>query len=130
MPDSFEVAIEEHLDRAVIKVFGELDIATGPELAAALAGQAAQCRSILLDLRGVEFMESTGLHLLIQARESALHDGLGFELITSKAVDRTLETAAACRAARRSAARDRDGLRVGGMTQTSAPNACGSSSGR
>lgn len=94
LPDSFEVATEEHSDRAVIKVFGELDIATGPELATALARQAAQCRSILLDLRGVEFMESTGLHLLIQARERARHDGLGFELITSKAVDRTLETAA------------------------------------
>jgi hypothetical protein len=39
MPDSFEVATEEHSDRAVIKVFGELDIATGPELATALAGR-------------------------------------------------------------------------------------------
>lgn len=84
---------ERRLDRAVIRVWGELDIATGPELAASLAVQAARGRPTLLDLSGVEFMDSTGLRLLIQTYERARHDGLGFELITSEAVDYTLEVA-------------------------------------
>ena len=76
----------------MIAVQGELDIATCPELAAALAMQAALRRSIVLDLRGVEFMDSIGLRLLLQAREAAHGDGREFELVTGAAVDHMLAT--------------------------------------
>jgi anti-anti-sigma factor len=89
---SFEVLTEASGDAVVITVNGELDIATCPELAAALALQAAHGRSILLDLRGVEFMDSIGLRLLLHGRERAAADGRGFELMTGEAVDHTLET--------------------------------------
>jgi anti-anti-sigma factor len=89
---SFEVVTDARGDRAVITVHGELDIATCPDLAATLALQAAHRRSILLDMRGVEFMDSIGLRLLLHGRERAAADGLGFELVTSEAVDHTLET--------------------------------------
>ncbi len=92
MRRSFEVTTEARGDRAVIAVRGELDLATCPDLAAALAVQAAQRRSIVLDMRGVEFMDSIGLRLLLHGRERAALDGLGFELMTSEAVDHTLET--------------------------------------
>lgn len=87
-----EVSAHERAGRAVIEAFGELDIATGPELATALAREAARRRSILLDLRGVAFMDCTGIGLLIQAFERARDEGLGFELIAGEAVDRTLES--------------------------------------
>ena len=89
---SFQVLTEARGDVVVITVRGELDIATCPDLAAALALQAAHRRSILLDMRGVEFMDSIGLRLLLHGRERAAADGRGFELITSEAVDHTLET--------------------------------------
>jgi anti-anti-sigma factor len=89
---SFELVTEARGNRAVIAVQGELDIATCPDLAAALALQAAHRRSIVLDLRGVEFMDSIGLRLLLHGRERAVADGLSFELVTSEAVDHTLET--------------------------------------
>lgn len=92
-PDRAAVATAERTDSAVIRVWGELDTATGPELAAALAVQAARRRSTLLDLRGVDFMDSTGIRLLLQSNELARRDGLGFELIPSEAVARTLEVA-------------------------------------
>jgi anti-sigma B factor antagonist len=76
----------------VITVRGELDVATCPELASALATQAADRRSILLDLRSTEFMDSIGLRLLLDARERAGRDGVAFELMTSDAIDHTLET--------------------------------------
>ena len=83
---------EAHGERAVIAVHGELDIATCPDLAAALALQAADRRSIVLDMRGVEFLDSIGLRLLLHGRERAAADGLGFELMTSEVVEHTLET--------------------------------------
>lgn len=92
LPSTFEVVTELRGDRAVIVVKGELDIATCPELAAALAMQAAHRRSLLLDMSGVEFMDSIGLRLLLHARDRALHDGREFELITSDAVEHTLAT--------------------------------------
>lgn len=100
---SFEVLTEARGDLAVITVNGELDIATCPDLAAALALQAAHRRSILLDMRGVEFLDSIGLRLLLHGRERAALDGVSFELMTGEAVDHTLETVGlsgffACRA--------------------------------
>ena len=89
---SFELTTEVRGALAVITVHGELDIATCPDLAAALALQAAHRRSILLDMRGVEFLDSIGLRLLLHGRERAAIDGATFELITSAAVDHTLET--------------------------------------
>lgn len=89
---SFELVTEARGALAVITVHGELDIATCPDLAAALALQAAHRRSILLDMRGVEFLDSIGLRLLLHGRERAALDGVSFELMTSEAVDHTLET--------------------------------------
>ena len=89
-PVSVEVATEGGPDSACIKVFGELDVATGPLLRMALASENARRRSILLDLSSVEFMDSIGICLLIEGHERARTDGLGFELITGAGVDRTL----------------------------------------
>lgn len=88
--DPFEVVAEVQGGRAVITVRGNIDIATGPRLGAALA---AERRPLLLDLRGVSFMDATGIRLLLAARARARADGVDLDLITSAAVDRTLEIA-------------------------------------
>ena len=88
---SFDLVTEARGARAVITLHGELDIATCPDLAAALALQSAHRRSIVLDMRDVEFLDSVGLRLLLHGRERANVDGLSFELVTSEAVDHTLE---------------------------------------
>jgi anti-sigma B factor antagonist len=80
-------------ERVVVDVQGALDIAIGPELEAELAAHAALGRSLVLDLRAVEFMDSTGIRILIDAFDRARDRGLGFELLSSDAVDRTLEVA-------------------------------------
>ncbi len=55
----------------VLKVHGELDIATSPLLDEALArARDTGAASIVVDLSSVSFMDSTGLHVLIKhARE-------------------------------------------------------------
>jgi anti-sigma B factor antagonist len=86
--DSFEVVTEVDADRAVITVRGAIDLATGPRLGAALA---IRGRPLLLDLRGVGFMDATGIRLLLEAGARAGADGVDLELIPSAAVERTLE---------------------------------------
>jgi len=52
-----------------VTVRGELDIATAPRLEAALADSSAA--SVRVDLRGLTFMDSTGVRALLQATEDA-----------------------------------------------------------
>jgi anti-anti-sigma factor len=63
------------LDIASVHVAGELDIATTPQLERTLEQAQLQARLVVLDLRGLAFMASTGVHAIarasIQARQVA-----------------------------------------------------------
>jgi anti-sigma B factor antagonist len=50
-----------------VAVTGELDIATVPRLDRALRRAQAAADSIVLDLRGLDFVDSSGAHLLLAA---------------------------------------------------------------
>ena len=56
-----------------IVVRGELDLASAERFEAALL--AATERSILVDLRGLTFMDSTGVRTLLQVTEDARREG-------------------------------------------------------
>jgi anti-sigma B factor antagonist len=87
------VAPSRRGERVTVDVHGALDLAIGPELDAELAAHAALGHTLVLDLRDVDFMDSTGIRILIDAFNRARDRGLGFELLSSDAVDRTLEIA-------------------------------------
>jgi anti-sigma B factor antagonist len=55
------------LDAAWVHVAGELDIATAPQLERTLAQAQSQARLVLLDLRGLAFMDSSGMHAIADA---------------------------------------------------------------
>jgi anti-sigma B factor antagonist len=63
------------LDAAWIRVVGELDIATAPQLAQTLRQAQTRTRRVVLDLRQLTFTDSCGVHLIldanIRAKESA-----------------------------------------------------------
>ena len=64
---SFELD-ERHADgRVWLKLTGELDLATAPRLADRLHQLRAENRTVVVDLSGVEFMDSSGLHVLFDA---------------------------------------------------------------
>jgi anti-sigma B factor antagonist len=51
----------------LLSVQGEVDLATAPELEAALErGLQGTARRLVVDLRGVEFLDSSGLSLLVR----------------------------------------------------------------
>jgi anti-sigma B factor antagonist len=61
---------------------GEIDIATSPRLIAALNGAVADSAgSLVVDLSGVGFMDSTGLALLVRAQRRMRRRGRGFAVV-------------------------------------------------
>jgi anti-anti-sigma factor len=76
-------AVEEipHADGSVcVKVTGDVDFATAPEVRAALQWFAFEGRPTTLDLSGVEFMDSTALRVVLAASIRARDDGWKFLL--------------------------------------------------
>jgi anti-anti-sigma factor len=72
--EPFSVEIQPGGDRTVVMPHGELDLATVDLLSTELDGLVARgCDTIVLDLRGTSFMDSTGLRLVVRqaAREDA-----------------------------------------------------------
>jgi anti-sigma B factor antagonist len=78
---------------AVVVVHGEVDLATAPQLRdAALRALAVGAGNLHLDLTGVTFMDSAGLHVLLATRRRARLTGGHLALCgTSRCVDRLLE---------------------------------------
>jgi anti-sigma B factor antagonist len=62
-------------DAAWIRVVGELDIATTPQLELTLEEALRSARLVILDLRQLEFMDSSGIYLLIKADAHARSRG-------------------------------------------------------
>lgn len=72
MSGAFGVAEEpgEH-GETVVRVQGELDIATAPDLEQAVLRPRAPGERVVLDFAGLRFMDSTGLRILLRARTEA-----------------------------------------------------------
>ncbi len=80
-------------DRLLV-LYGELDIATAPELVEMLQRLRRQGHAVELDLGEVTFMDSTGLTALIDAYVAAQSNGWSFSVRrASPAVRRVFELA-------------------------------------
>jgi anti-sigma B factor antagonist len=66
----FHVHVQPHADATLLAISGELDIATAPELEQALDQiQPEQTKLVVVDLRELQFMDSTGLSTLVRAHQ-------------------------------------------------------------
>lgn len=75
LPTAFSITVEPQRDRVRVAPCGELDIATVGELNRELADLvSAGFSRITIDLRYVEFIDSTGLQSLIAAQSHARSD--------------------------------------------------------
>ena len=77
---------------AVLRVEGEIDLLTAPELERALRDGAAAGDTLEADLREVSFIDSTGLRLLLEARDRVTSAGgrLLLRIAQGGAVERLL----------------------------------------
>jgi anti-sigma B factor antagonist len=73
-PDILEVDARTHRRTALVEMRGELDIASVSEVAVVLDGLASDTdglRHVVLDLRGLTFMDARGLHELTRQNDYA-----------------------------------------------------------
>jgi anti-anti-sigma factor len=91
-PPAFKVEVQPHRERVHVLPCGELDLATVGEVRAQLDQlRAVGWRNIVMDLRNVSFIDSTGLGLLVEAQQHAEANGIDFAVIEcSEAVRRVL----------------------------------------
>ena len=82
MESSFQLEVRSEDRAAVIVVSGELDLASAPTLEEELERCAANGAELLiLDLRELQFIDSTGLGLLIKAHRQAESTGRKFAIV-------------------------------------------------
>jgi len=79
---SFNVETRDRNQAVVIGVTGELDLASSPALERELErGVASQAEVVVVDLRQLDFMDSTGLSVLVRAHQRATEKGKRFGVV-------------------------------------------------
>jgi anti-anti-sigma factor len=67
-PSTFQCSwTDDGLDTAWVRLTGELDVATAPRLEQLLREPRLQARVIVLDLRDLAFVDSSGVHAIVDA---------------------------------------------------------------
>jgi anti-sigma B factor antagonist len=91
-PDSFSCQSGRNGDTAWVQPIGELDLDTAPRLEDELAAVHAHGDPrLVLDLRRLTFMDSTGLRLVIRWHTAARDEGFEFAIVPgSKVVQRVI----------------------------------------
>ena len=85
MESSFRVDVRNQNRTALVVVSGELDVASGPTLEQELATTgASDAQLLILDLRDLEFIDSTGLSILIKAHQQAEASGRRFAVVRGR----------------------------------------------
>jgi anti-sigma B factor antagonist len=73
---AFKLTEEDlHPDCRKIRVEGELDLAVAEQLEQALVRAGAECREVLIDLGGCEFIDSTGIAAIVNAHKRLAERG-------------------------------------------------------
>ena len=67
----FSISTSDRGGRAVVLIRGELDLATAPELEKVVGDRLDAGDEVVVDLRELQFMDSTGLRVLVHAHTRA-----------------------------------------------------------
>jgi anti-sigma B factor antagonist len=79
--DQLLIEVRHEKDRAVLSLRGELDLASAPLLQGEIEGsEVAAAEIVVLDLQALEFIDSTGLRVLLTAHERSRERGQEFAI--------------------------------------------------
>jgi anti-sigma B factor antagonist len=70
-PEEFSISAADRDGRAYVTLSGELDLATAPELEQLVTERIDAGEEVVVDLRGLEFMDSSGIRVLVAAHARA-----------------------------------------------------------
>jgi anti-sigma B factor antagonist len=73
-PTGFAISTSEQGGRTVVLLRGELDLATAPALEKVVTEHLAAGDEVVVDLRELAFMDSTGLRVLVHAHSSVAEE--------------------------------------------------------
>lgn len=91
--DRLVIRVEREPGTFVLTLYGELDLASAPQLNRELLNaEAAGEKHLMIDLSGLQFMDSTGLHALLRAHQRSRQNGHRISLLRGpRAVHRVFE---------------------------------------
>ena len=76
----------------IIAPAGEVDLVTVHQLRETLRAAARESRRVVIDLRAVTFMDSSGLRLLVELQRASAADGFAFVVVRGpRSLQRLLE---------------------------------------
>jgi anti-sigma B factor antagonist len=83
---SINITTSHEGETIVFKLTGSLDLATSPSVRAALLEETGEGKKhdVIVDLTGLEFLDSTGLGALIGAQRRALENSAEVRLVVSE----------------------------------------------
>jgi anti-anti-sigma factor len=92
---AFSVRCDQREGGAIVVVTGEIDMSTSPELREQLRAPEAQAETVVLDLRAVTFMDSSGLGAIVGQHKRAREHGFRFAVAVggAQSVERILALA-------------------------------------
>ncbi len=79
--EPFTIETDERADRIVLTPRGELDMASAPELEQAIMPHLNEGAWVLLDLRSLDFIDSSGLRVVVGAHRAAEEQGGRFTCV-------------------------------------------------
>lgn len=72
---NFEARTSATNDRITVALTGECDLSVREHLTAVLLDAVHRSRTVLVDLAGLDFVDSSGVHSLVTAHHAAKHTG-------------------------------------------------------
>ena len=79
--EPFAIDVEDRDDRVVVVPRGELDMASAPELEQTVLPRLQDGAWVVLDLRSLDFIDSSGLRVVVGAHRAAEADGGRFTCV-------------------------------------------------
>jgi anti-anti-sigma factor len=81
MEKPFDIEVQEQERVAHVRLSGELDLAAVETIETTLPPLEERCRSVILDMRGVTFLDSTGLRAIVSADARARKNGVELKIV-------------------------------------------------
>jgi anti-sigma B factor antagonist len=79
--EQLQIALRQEADRVVVALRGELDMANAPALQSTIeSDELGATKTVVLDLQQLTFVDSTGLRIILSARELCWRRGQEFAI--------------------------------------------------
>ena len=77
----FEIAVEEHKDFVLVRLVGEIDLAAVNAVESTLLPLEKRFPNVMIDLRGVSFLDSSGLRAIVSAHARSREGGFELKIV-------------------------------------------------